>query len=54
MLTSNRAPWTDTDDAALIALERAKTHRRDAAAQLGRTQAAAEARIMRLKRRGLV
>ena len=51
---SNRAPWTDKDDAELVALERAKTPRRDAAAQLGRTQAATEARIMRLKQRGLV
>ncbi len=50
----HRVPWTEADDAKLILLERIKTPRRDSGAQLGRTRAATEARIMRLRPRGLV
>ena len=52
--TSNRAPWTDTDDATLIVLGGANTPRRDSAIQLGHFQEATAARILRLRQRGLV
>lgn len=52
--TRKHQPWTGDDDAELLRLRRDGKPIRDIAAQIGRTQAATDARLTRLKRMGRV